>query len=98
MELAVNEVASNIMRHAYRGRTDQRIWVRVNNEDSVFKVRLLHTGEPFRNVDRMPLPSLKGSKEGGFGLFIISRAVDTVDCGEESDGRQYIELANNLES
>lgn len=100
IELAVNEVASNIMRHSYHGRTDQRIWIRMEKDQHIIRARLIHNGDPFRNVGQIPLPKFEGSREGGFGLYIIDRSVDSVDYGEEPDGRQYIELTkryNDLE-
>lgn len=92
VELAVNEVASNIMRHAYRGRTDQHIHIRLESEPSVLRVRLMHDGEAFTGVEQIPLPSFEHEREGGFGLFIISRAVDEVNYGQDANGKQYVEL------
>ncbi len=75
--LAVNEVASNVMRHAYRGDTQQRIrmraWVRQNR----FTLELAHTGEPF-DPGAKSNPVFDGSREGGFGVFIIENSVDEI--------------------
>lgn len=95
LELAVNEVASNIMKHAYHGRTDQRIWIRMQKEPGVVTMRLTHTGDTFRNVGQIPIPTMEGTREGGFGLYIIDRSVDSVDYGQDAEGRQFIELTKH---
>lgn len=98
LELAVNEVASNIMRHAYHGRTDQRIWIRMSQEKDSMRVRLTHKGELFQSPEQTPALSLDEQKEGGFGLYIIHNAVDGINYGQDSDGRPYIELTKRLSS
>jgi PAS domain S-box-containing protein len=98
LELAANEVASNIMRHSYHGRTDQRIWIRISEEPDELSVRFTHTGEAFSCVGPVAAPPLDAQREGGFGLFIISRAVDRLDCGQDAEGRNYIEIAKRLRS
>ena len=45
--LAVNEAASNIIRHAYRGRADQRFRIEVDGYPNHVTVRFWYTGEPF---------------------------------------------------
>jgi PAS domain S-box-containing protein len=97
LELAVNEVASNIMRHSYHGRTDQEIRIQMAEDEDVLRVRLTHRGDPFRGSRRVPAPSFDGLREGGFGLFIISRAVDSIAYGEDPDGNQYVELCKRLQ-
>ncbi|MHB0999184.1 MAG: ATP-binding SpoIIE family protein phosphatase [Armatimonadota bacterium] len=96
LELAISEVASNIIRHAYHGRTDQRIWIRASREGNMLKVRLTHTGEAYKSSDTIPSPSIEDLKEGGFGLFIISHTVNSVEYGQDIDGRQYVELRKYL--
>lgn len=96
LELAVTEVASNISRHAYRGKRDELIWVRINLTDSSIKVRLSHNGAPFVDWDTVPPPSFDGSQESGFGVFIVKHAVDIIDYGVDDQDRQYIELTRLL--
>ena len=47
LELAVNEAASNIMKHAYHGREDQ--WIHLEGEafHGLVSIRLHHLGDPF---------------------------------------------------
>lgn len=96
LELAVSEVASNIIKHSYHGRTDRRIWIRVSKEQDILRVRLTHTGDSFQISGPIPRPSLDEPKEGGFGLFIISRLVTSIEYGQDAEGRQYVEFCKRL--
>lgn len=96
LELAVNEVASNIMRHSYHGRTDQEIRIQMVEDEDMLRVRLMHRGDPFRGSRKVAAPTLDSMREGGFGLFIISRAVDSITYGQDADGSQYVELCKRL--
>jgi sigma-B regulation protein RsbU (phosphoserine phosphatase) len=75
--LAVNELASNVMRHAYRGDSGQRIRFRASGNRGLFVIEISHTGEPFDPETRTE-PSFDGSRDGGFGLFIIENSVDEI--------------------
>lgn len=75
--LAVNELASNIMRHAYRGNAEQRIRFRASGNQGRFIIELSHTGEPF-DPDTRTDPAFDGSRDGGFGLYIIENSVDEI--------------------
>ncbi|MCL4783900.1 MAG: SpoIIE family protein phosphatase [Bryobacterales bacterium] len=75
--LAVNEVASNVMRHAYRGDASQRLRITAWVEDQRFCLELAHTGIPFDPASTTP-PSFDGTRDGGFGIFIIAKSVDKI--------------------
>jgi|GEM_PF-5590948 len=94
--LALNEVVSNIIRHAYHGRADETIHIRIDEARGTLRVRLTHDGEPFTGTDMVPIPSLDGSREGGLGLFIINRSLDIVEYGQDPDGKQFIELIKHF--
>ena len=73
LELAITEAASNVMRHAYRGRTDQRIQLDVEVFADRLVWRLHHLGETF-DPDAVKTPAFDGTQEGGFGM-VHHRAV-----------------------
>jgi PAS domain S-box-containing protein len=91
IELAVNEAASNIMKHAYHGRTDQ--WIRLEAEAFPNQVsfRLHHLGDPFDPSAVSP-PVLDGSQESGFGIYLITQSVDEVRYYRDERGRNCIAL------
>jgi PAS domain S-box-containing protein len=91
LELAVNEAASNIMKHAYRGRADQWIDVEAEVFPSQFSIRLHHLGDPFDPSAVSP-PALDGSQESGFGTYLITHSVDEVRYYRDERGRNCIAL------
>jgi PAS domain S-box-containing protein len=91
LELAVNEAASNIMRHAYLGRVDQWIAIEAEAFQTQISVRLHHLGDPF-DPSAIPPPVLDGSQESGFGIYLIQQSVDDVRYYRDERGRNCIAL------
>jgi sigma-B regulation protein RsbU (phosphoserine phosphatase) len=91
LELAVNEAASNIMKHAYHGRTDQWIHLEAEASPSQISIRLHHLGDPFDPSTVAP-PALDASQESGFGLYLITQSVDDVQYCRDERGRNCIVL------
>src|SRR5262245_57243695 len=77
LELAVDEAASNIMKHAYHGREDQWIDVEAEAFPGRVCIKLHDTGDPFE-PSLAVLPGPDGTRESGYGMFIISQSVDEV--------------------
>jgi sigma-B regulation protein RsbU (phosphoserine phosphatase) len=73
--LAVNEACSNIMRHAYDGRTNEPIRVEVESYEDRVNVILYNSGKQFDPGSAAP-PSFDGSRDGGFGVYMIANSVD----------------------
>jgi anti-sigma regulatory factor (Ser/Thr protein kinase) len=91
LELAVNEAASNVMKHAYHGRTDQRIHLEAEAFPDRVAVQLHHLGDPF-DPSVVPPPSFDGSRESGFGVYLITRSVDDVRYYRDERGGNCIAL------
>jgi sigma-B regulation protein RsbU (phosphoserine phosphatase) len=91
LELAVNEAASNVMKHAYHGRADQRIRIDIESRSDHILVRLHHLGDSFRPLSA-PAPAFDGSQESGYGLYILSRSVDDVCYYLDERGENCIAL------
>ena len=96
-ELAVNEAASNIMKHAYHGRADQRIQLEAEMVPRRVSIRLHHLGDSFDPTTVSP-PALDGSRESGFGVYLITRSVDDVRYSRDERGRNCITLVKVLNS
>jgi len=97
LELAVNEAASNIMKHAYHGRADQ--WIHLEAEafpDHVL-IRLHHLGDPC-DPSAVPPPAFDGSRESGFGIYLITKSVDDVRYYRDERGRNCIALVKTCSS
>jgi len=91
LELAVNEAASNIIKHAYHGRSDQHIYLEAESFPDHVAVRLHHLGDSF-DPSTAPPPSFDGSRESGFGLFILKGSVDDVHYYRDERGGNCIAL------
>ena len=95
LELAVTEAASNVMRHAYGGRTDRRIQLDAEVFPDRIVLRLHHLGQSF-DPEAVRPPAFDGSQEGGFGMYIISQSVDEVRYHRDERGRNCISMIKNL--
>jgi anti-sigma regulatory factor (Ser/Thr protein kinase) len=94
LELAMNEAASNIMKHAYHGRSDQWIGLEAEAFPGSVSVRLHHLGEPFDPSAVAP-PALDGSRDSGFGAYIINKSVDRARYYRDERGRNCVALTKN---
>ena len=94
LELAVNEASSNITRHAYHGRTDQRIYVETEAYPETITVTLRHLGAGFEPAAMAPSEP-DTTRESGFGNYIIFRSVDQVRYYRDERGRNCISLTKH---
>ncbi len=94
LELAVNEAASNIMRHAYHGERQKAIRVEASAYANRLTIRLYHWGDPYDSQQAQE--RLLDARVGGFGLAIISKCVDRVRYFSGPDGSHYVELVKKF--
>ena len=95
LELAVNEAASNIIRHAYHEQSGCQIELEAETVGDSLEIRLYHEGEGF-TPDPSYQPTFDGSRDGGFGLYIIEHCADAVTYARDERGRNYIGLVKKL--
>lgn len=91
LELVVTEATSNVMRHAYGGRTDRRIQIDAEAYEDRLVLRLHHLGQSF-DPEAVRPPVFDGSQEGGFGMFIINESMDDVRYHRDERGRHCISM------
>jgi serine/threonine-protein kinase RsbW len=91
VELAVVELASNAVKHAYGGRTDGPIRVNVTVDDGTATVEVRDAGRalpPHRLADaripEIPLDRVYDLPEGGFGLGMVRALVDAIEVTLEN--------------
>lgn len=77
LELAFQEAACNIIAHAYQGDPGQPIELVIEADDEQACVTLYHYGLDF-DPGSVAAPSFDGSREGGFGIYLIHQSVDEV--------------------
>ncbi len=91
LELAVNEAASNIIKHAHEGRSGEWIHLEAEARPAYVCMQLHYFGDPF-DPSAIPPPRLDGSRESGFGAYIISKSVDEVHYDRDHQGRNCVTL------
>lgn len=83
IQLAVQEAASNAVRHARPLHDHLPVQVRTTHDDRVLRIELSYPGVAF-DPGKVPPPTLDGSRDGGFGVAIIRRCMDNVTYQSES--------------
>jgi sigma-B regulation protein RsbU (phosphoserine phosphatase) len=93
--LAVNEAASNVVRHAYGGRTGQPLRIEADVFDDRLEVVLRHQGRHFAPAPGHGAPPTE-PREGGLGLFIIRQFAENVEYSVDALGYAYTRLVKRL--
>jgi sigma-B regulation protein RsbU (phosphoserine phosphatase) len=95
LELAVNEVASNIIRHAYRKQRDRSVLVEVEIREDYLVVQLSHWGEPLHKL-QVSTPMFNSSQAYGFGLYMIRKCVDEIKYSTDESGKSCVSLMKRI--
>ena len=93
--LAIHEAITNIIIHAYDGRENERIQIIVEYYADTIIFYLHDTGLTF-DPTTVPDPDFDGSRDGGFGIFIISQCMDEVHYDHYDLGRNCLTLIRNI--
>jgi sigma-B regulation protein RsbU (phosphoserine phosphatase) len=91
IELAVTEVATNIIRHAYCGQSGASVQVSARLFPEMLLIEFVDKGIGF-NPKTVPRPEFNGTREGGFGLYIVSQIVDDVVYSRSQDNTNSTQL------
>jgi serine/threonine-protein kinase RsbW len=89
LAVAFSEAAANVHRHAYGGRRDGRVDVRVTIDGAQVVVTLDHDGVPF-DPDGYEPPDLRRPSESGYGLYLIASLVDQVSFEGKGEGGRVV--------
>ncbi len=95
IQLAVQEAAANIIFHSDSADADRTIDVEVSFADRVVAIELRYSGAAFEDAS-IPVPDFDGSRDHGFGLFIIQKIMDEVKYGQTPDQKNFIRLTKQL--
>jgi anti-sigma regulatory factor (Ser/Thr protein kinase) len=91
LTLALTEAASNIILHGAHGQEHQSITLTVKVDDDQVCVTLQYSGKPFDPESAAP-PVFDGSRQSGFGLYLIRKCVDEVQYGQDDQGQCLMHL------
>lgn len=95
LELAIQEVGVNIIKHAY-AQMQGRIHMTLLLEEYPLRITIIlqDTGHSF-NPAQVPQPKLGELQEHGFGLFLVRQLVDVVEYEHSLTGNTW-KLTKNL--
>ncbi len=93
--LAVNEAASNAIRHAHRERPESQLRLECRIVPELVEIRLFDEGEPF---DLAAVPQLDPGelRVGGRGVFLMRALMDEVTCEPCRAGGNELRLAKRV--
>ena len=89
--LAVNEALVNIMRHALAERPGEPVTLHARIAGRTLTATLEDDGCPFDRAE-VTAPSFDGSRESGFGVFIIEQLADRVAYQRRPEGGNRLEM------
>lgn len=93
--LGLTEAASNIIRHAYAGRSDQRFRFEASAYADHIVFVLSDRGGAFV-PNRISEPQFDGTQDGGFGWYMIQNCFDDVSYYRDELGSNRLKLRINL--
>lgn len=77
LELVIDEVFSNIVKHSYKNIQGGSIYIHVEYQKEGLTIELSDQGESF-NPAEIPHPNLFGDNDTGYGWFLIKHLVDHI--------------------
>ena len=89
LAVAFSEACANVHRHAYSGRRDGRVDLRLAIDRERVVVTVEHDGLPFDPGAYAP-PDLGRPAESGYGLYLIASLVDEVSFENSGSGGRVI--------
>lgn len=92
--LALTEALANIMKHAYEERSKQHILILAEFWEDRVQLRLQDRGRPF-DPNLVPEPTFDGSKDSGFGWFIVNEVFDSVLYQRDDLGWNHLTLVKH---
>ena len=96
--LAINEAFCNIVNHAYRRAEGRVILIQGEHSSKGATIQLSDSGDTFFDPAHIPEPCLDGSKDGGFGWFMIRQIADQITYirKESEQGWNHLRIYKNF--
>jgi anti-sigma regulatory factor (Ser/Thr protein kinase) len=97
LELAVHEVVANIIRHAYPPDAPGNIHLEAVALENEVRVQIVDHGIPYPHPEDMPLPTFDGTRDHGFGLFLVGEGTDKQERFRDEMGRNVLTLTKRYD-
>ena len=89
VQMAVDEAVTNVMEHAYAGRTDGAISIQLRADAFELLVEIRDQGKPF-DAKKVKKPNTKSPLSersiGGLGIFFMKKLMDKVEFTHDTSG------------
>lgn len=92
VELAVMEACTNVIRYAYPTSSPGDLRVCMRRRGDTLEILLLDQGVPF-DPTRAGSPDLRETREGGYGIFLMHRIMDSVAYARRGSRWNCLRLA-----
>jgi len=89
IQLAADEASSNIIEHAYKGRTGQiQMTIDLLENPCELAIELHDTGKA-ASLENVKQPNLEEPQEKGYGLFLMQQLMDSVEYFPEEGNNRW---------
>lgn len=89
IQMAVDEAVTNVMEHAYAGRTDGHISIQLDIDTQAILVEIRDQGHAF-NAKKVKKPNINSPLSersiGGLGIFFMKKLMDHVEFTRDDSG------------
>jgi serine/threonine-protein kinase RsbW len=92
-ELSVSESFTNSVRYADCPKEDKQIMISFSSNEDELIATVIDTNQQFN--PQTNAPDISSYPEGGYGLFIINRLMDTVSYSR-SDGKNILVMSKHM--
>ena len=100
IQLAVEELLTNILNYAFTDQREHEIRVCLRPDESQFEIEVADDGRPFNPLEH-PAPDLSLPLErrpvGGLGIHMIRKSMDRIDY-RRTDGKNILVMAKQIKS
>ncbi len=95
IKLAIDEACTNVIKHAYKGDTSQKIVIKFIVKKNIFQVIIEDKGIKAHN-DVLKGRDLDDVRPGGLGVHFIKKVFDTVEFDEKKKNGNRLILIRNV--
>jgi serine/threonine-protein kinase RsbW len=88
IELGIQEILVNIIKHAYEGETGKKIQISARVDSGQIKFELFDKGRCF-TLESVPQPQFDGSRDNGFGVYIADQIFNKVEYLQNKNKENY---------
>ena len=98
IDVAIDELFSNIANYAYEDSTEQTITVRIDELSDTLKMTYIDSGYPYNPLEKQdPDITLAASERsiGGLGIFLVKKMTDNMTYYYE-DGKNHLQIEKSI--